>query len=378
MGKTAEWVERHHVEEKAVWFFDELASHGIHIKTKSPTEGSLGTLGLKGRVELEKLFKIEQPYVASEVFGAWAPNKGFDGSTVELGGRYQIDASEGVFFHEGLVRYDRSSAESFYGVGQNTSLGDLSTYKPERLKFGASFGYHLTPTMDGHGSLIYEKVNIGNGNRERVGKIKEHFTGIPGVNGGDLAGLLVSFLHDNRDSKSDTKRGGEEKIEFSYMHDTDGSDFQYLKLTGSVRRFFTIFSDRRVLALRVLAEKNQELGGDEIPFFNMSRLGGSDRSDGSELLRSYRYNRFFDEGLFLANAEYRYSIYEYGNFGGDAFLLFDVGEVFEEIGSIGFEELKFSGGGGFNVKFRRKTLFSFFVARGNEGWSSGAHTKISF
>src|SRR3989338_2179887 len=53
LGKTAEWVERNHMDDKTIWLFDELASHGIHVKTMSPTESSFGTIGLEGRIELE-------------------------------------------------------------------------------------------------------------------------------------------------------------------------------------------------------------------------------------------------------------------------------------------------------------------------------------
>ena len=380
LGKTAEWVERKHMDDKAIWFFDELESHGIYPKLKSPTTGSFGTTGLEGRIQVEKLFQLEQPYVSLEGFGGWTPNKDFDGTTVEAGSRYKIQAPATTGFHEGEVRYSRSSAESFYGIGQDASLGDYSTYQPEELKFDTSLGYPFAQTVDGRVSFVYQRVNIGNGNRERVGKIKEHFpiASIPGISGGDLIGLVASLIHDNRDHKSDAKRGGREALEFSYFHDTDGSDLHYLKVAGSVSRFFTVLSDRRVFAARVVAEKNQELGGGEIPFFNMSRLGGSDRSDGSELLRSYRYNRFFEEGLLLANFEYRYNIYEYADFAGDAFALFDVGEVFGELGDFGLEELKFSYGGGLNLKFRRRTILSVVIARGNEKWQVRTHTKVSF
>ena len=380
LGKTAEWVERNHVDDKTIWLFDELESHGIFPGLTSPTTGSLGTIGLKGRVEMEKLFQIEQPFAYLDAFGGWTPNKDFAGSTVELGSHYKIEVPTTSFTHEGKVRYWRSSAESFYGIGQDTSLGEYSTYQPEELIFDGSLGYQLTQAVANLTSFVYQRVNIGNGNRERVGKIKEHFpvASIPGIDGGDLIGLKTALTHDSRDQAGDPKHGGHETIEFSYFHDTDGNDFHYLKIAGSASRFIPIRSDRRILALRLAAEKNQELGGDEIPFFNLSRLGGSDRSDGSELLRSYRYNRFFEEGLLLANVEYRYSIYEYGNFRGDAVALFDVGEVFEEIGDFGFDELKFSYGGGLNLQFRHRTIFAITVARGNEGWRSGVHTKASF
>ncbi|MBI4368518.1 MAG: BamA/TamA family outer membrane protein [Candidatus Omnitrophica bacterium] len=380
LGRTAEWVERKHVDDKAIWLFDELASRGVYPSLKTPTEGGFGAVGIKGRVELEKLFQFEQPYLSVDVSGGWTPNKDFAGTSVELGGHYRLETPSHPFFHEGAVRYQRSSSESFYGIGQDTSLGEWSVYQPEELRFESALGSRLTRNVESEAAFVYQRMNIGNGARERVGKIKEHFpvAGIPGVNGGDLIGLVTRITHDTRDQKSDPREGGQESLAFSYFHDVDGNDFQYLKVAGSVSHFFSIFSDRRILALRVAAEKNQELGGESIPFFNLARLGGSDIADGSELLRSYRYNRFFDEGLVTANVEYRYNVYQYGDFGTDAFLLFDVGEVFEEIGDFGFDELKFSYGGGFNLKFRRRTLVSCFIARGSEGWKSGLHTKLSF
>ena len=186
------------------------------------------------------------------------------------------------------------------------------------------------------------------------------------------------MTHDNRDNENDPKRGGYETAEFSYFHSVDGQDFHYLKVAGEVAHYFPILSDRRVLALRVATQKNQELGGGKIPFFNMARLGGSDKSNGSELLRSYRYNRFFEEGLVVANAEYRYNVYEYGNFAGDLVALFDVGEVFKELGDFGFNKLKYSYGGGLNIKFHRRTFVSITMARGNERWETGMRSKVPF
>lgn len=380
IGRTAQWVEENHIDKKVIWLADELSLHGIHPRLKFPTEGSFGNVGIESQIELEKLFKWEQPYVSFDVFGGWTPNQDFAGSTVDLGGGYEVRIFKTPLSHVGSVHYSRSSSESFYGIGQEASLGEQSSYKPEELKMETGLGYALAQTIEGSTTFVLQRMNIGNGNRERVGKIKEHFpiASIPGVNGGDLIGLATSLTHDNRDNENDPKRGGYESAEFSYFHSVDGKDFHYLKIAGEVAHYFPILSDRRILALRVATEKNQELSGGKIPFYNMSRLGGTDRSVGSELLRSYRYNRFFEEGLAVANAEYRYNVYEYANFAGDLFALFDVGEVFEELGDFGFDKLKFSYGGGLNVKFRRKTFVSITIARGNEGWGMGMRSKVPF
>ena len=380
LGKTAEWIERDHMDDKAKWFFDEMKTHGINPALRSPTEGGFGVLGPGGRIELDKLIPVDQPFDQLDVFGGWTPNAQYAGTTVDAGGEYKIKTPFASTTHEGLIRYFRSSSEAFYGIGQNSSLGEWSVYQPEELRLEGSLTREFGQTAEGRASFIYQHMNIGNGNRERVGKIKEHFrtASIEGLDGGSLIGLKTAFSHDTRDHQDDPKAGGRRALEFSYFHDTDGKDFQYVKFGGQATQFFTLFSDRRVLGLRLVAEKNQELGGDQIPFFNLSRLGGADPKDGSELLRSYRYNRFFGEGLLSANVEYRYSIYEYGNFSADAVGLFDVGEIFQEFHDFGFDELNLSYGGGLNVKFHRKTILSLSLAHGNEGSRFNIHTKASF
>lgn len=379
LGATAEWIERTHLEDKLIWFIDELNSHGLYPKTRTPSEGSLGTIGIGGRIQIDELFKIEDPFAIVNVFGGWTPNKNFDGTTVDFGGDYKIQKPGSSFYQYGLAKFWRSSSESFYGIGQDISRGEWSAYQPEELWLEGKAGYQLNEANEISSAFVYQRMKIGNGNRERIGKIKEHFpTGIPGISGGDLIGIKNEWMRDTRDHATDPRNGGIQKVQFSYFHDVDGSDFHYLKMAGSAAHFIPILSDRRVLALRMSAVKNQKLGGDQIPFYNMARLGGSDVSDGSELLRSYALNRYFDEGLIVTNAEYRYSIYEYGNFGGDAFALFDVGEIFGALGDLGFDELKFSYGGGLNLKFRRKTFLSFVIARGSEGVRAATHTKISF
>ena len=380
LGKTVEWIERKHVDEKVVWFFDELSLRGIYPTLRTPTEGSFGTFGLGGRIDLNRLVQAENQNISFETFGGWAPSVNFGGTTFDFGGSYQLKLPIMLgAYHEGLFRYARSSSESFYGLGNATSRGDWSTYSPRELWLEGSFTIPVTYSIEGKASVIYQNMNMGNGNRKAVGKIKERFaSGVPGINGGNLFGLKAAFEYDTRDHEHDPKKGGYGSLDVSYVHDVDGSDFHYVKARGSIAQFFRLKSDRRVLAIRLSAEQNEELGGDDVPFFNQARLGGAKLEDGSELLRSYRYNRFFDRGLALANMEYRYSVYEYGDFQADAVGLFDVGEVFSDFGAFSFGELDLSYGGGINVKFRRQTIFSITVAHGSEGTSVYSHSTVSF
>jgi hypothetical protein len=379
-GKSAEWVERHHVDKKFIWFVDELELRGIHPKLKAPNEGSFGTFGFKGRLDVDRFLKVEQPHFSLDLFGGWTPSVGFNGTDVEAGTNYELNLPGFEVYHKGLVRYSRSSSESFYGIGSNTSLGEWSTYEPEELWLEATLGRKVSQSWDGGASFIYQRVNIGNGNRKGVGKIKEHFAnaGVPGLDGGDLIGARAYLDYDVRDHTSDPKRGGYGGLGVTYFQNLDGDDFQYVNVKGSLAHFFTLGSDRRVLALRLSGETNQEVNGDEVPFYNFPRLGGAEPWDGSELLRSYRFNRYFDKSLAVTNAEYRYSVYEYGDFQADSFMLFDIGEVFDDAQDFAFGDLAYSYGSGINIKFRRKTILALIVSHGSEGLSFEVNSKVSF
>jgi len=378
IGETAEWVERHHIDKKTIWFFDELSERGIHPKMRiSQSKGTGPALEL----ELDKLFKFTNEYFSLKTFEGAGVIPNDSGLSYDFGGSYRLNLPPEIpTYQETVIYYDRKTSQNFFGIGQNTSLGDWSTYAPEELKLNTLMGVKPTEQIEGKMGFVFQHMNIGNGRRERVGKIKEHFMNadIPGISGGDLIGLETSVAHDTRDHQDDPKKGGIQKLQFGYFHDVDSNDFQYLQFQGSLAHFFSLGSDRRVLALRFHLEKDQDVGNGNIPFYNLPRLGGVTSGQESELLRSYRHNRFIEKGLMLADLEYRYSIWEYGDCGADAFLLTDVGEVFKEFSGFGFEELKGSYGGGMNIKFRRKTVLTIVWAAGNEGSRLSMQTKASF
>src|SRR3989338_1725898 len=36
LGRTAQWVEEHRMQDKAIWFYDELTAHGIRPRIYTP------------------------------------------------------------------------------------------------------------------------------------------------------------------------------------------------------------------------------------------------------------------------------------------------------------------------------------------------------
>jgi len=219
------------MDDKMIWFIDELQSHGIYPRLRTANESSLGAIGIGGRVDVDKLVGMEQEFFSLETFGGWAPNVNFEGTDTELGGSYRIMAPGSVLYHDGLIDFSRSSSESFYGISDSTSLGEWSTYSFEELRFESGFGGDILYDLEGRIGLEFQHVKIGNGNRTGVGKIKEHFAGfdVPGLDGGNILALTTGLEYDKRDHKKDPKRGSYGNLNFSYHHDVDGKDLQYIK-----------------------------------------------------------------------------------------------------------------------------------------------------
>jgi len=242
-------------------------------------------------------------------------------------------------------------------------------------------GYEPTTTTKTEGFFRYRHVNIGNGHLEEHERMKERYTGaqVPGINGTDLlnAGFLLS--HDTRDMEEDPLRGGYQQLDFSYSDDVHGQNFHYLKFDFHAAHFFQLWSDRKVFALKFFVGRAQKTSGGDVPFFDLERIGGYGiQPSGSETLRGFVYNRFFDKTALVITPEYRYNIWKYGNFNADSVFFADVGEVFREIHSFGLDKLKPSYGWGIRVKHSRDVFFSFEIAHSNEGTQIYVRTKAPF
>ena len=124
-----------------------------------------------------------------------------------------------------------------------------------------------------------------------------------------------------------------------------------------MQRFFTLFYNNRILALRARLDKAQALGDDGIiPYSDLATLGGTHR------LRGYRRGSFRGEGSLLLSAEYRYPIWDTWN----AFLFWDEGQVFNKYGDLEPGGLEYSFGAGISVRTERAFLFGLRIARSEE------------
>ena len=376
VDKTLVFVEDHHLYDKVDWTYEQIKNRGVSLKVL-PADGFGGGL----EVELAQLtgLKDQVPNSTLKVSGFWALHH-----ITDYRAEMKQEKIGGTgFFSGGDFRYENRGEEHFYGIGPNTSLGDGTSYRMERTTLALPVGYEFSDSLNVKGKFTYQNVNITNGEDGGRGVIDEIFvaTGrqnIPGLAGDKILSWGLDLEHDNRDSKELPLQGGYERFHFSYNKGMESSS-GYFKYRGEAAHFFKLFSDRRVGALRGVVEHNNEVRGRDVPFFNMSRLGGYGAYPWlGDVHRGFRRDRFYDESLVLLNVEYRWTVWEYREWRMDSVLFWDEGQVFSDWGNFQFKDFEPSYGVGFRLSLEGEILLSIEMAGSHEGLQFYVKTRAPF
>ncbi len=154
----------------------------------------------------------------------------------------------------------------------------------------------------------------------------------------------------------------------------DGTDSDFHRFRGEFRGYLPVES-RHMLAVRGLFEHNELTGGVGIPFYDLSRLGGSRNGP-----RGFDGGRFRDRAGMSLMAEWRFAVWK------DAedkkrlqvFLLFDEGGVASSLFRIDSSDLRPSYGFGLRLQKRNGLATMGYVAFSEEGTQLGLRTQWPF
>ena len=151
-----------------------------------------------------------------------------------------------------------------------------------------------------------------------------------GIKGGKTGQIMVGLFNDTRDAETNTTSGGLEEIAFAGSGGPFASDYTFVDVTVSERRFFRLGTRRLVLGLRAVVDT---LVG-QVPFFEWSHVGGIADTEGMGGINSVRglvRNRYTGNVKVFGNAELRFLPVSFEAFGSDI----DVGGViFYDIGRV--------------------------------------------
>lgn len=280
----------------------------------------------------------------------------------------------GSFMLFGTMAWYDDPAVEFFGLGNN-EIGpeELSNHEMRRARVGLTVAYRIfrkfAVVVDG----FYRDTNILNGSSDDSPSTQRFAPGLAGVHGAPSNYLSAALVYNSRDQLVRPTHGWE--IILKYLnadHALFNRDTDYQKLMFDVSYIVPLVWRRQVIALHA----NQEVvfGDDEeIPFFELSSLGGDDT------MRGYFPQRFLGKGSILINAEYRLKLVDF-NFRKlwdvtiDGVGFGDVGRVYE--GSDDFlhhtlDHIRYSYGGGVRIG-----LSSGLVARIDAGFSPEEHGLV--
>lgn len=273
----------------------------------------------------------------------------------------------GGFMLFGTWAWYTDPAVEFFGLGNNTVGPDaIANYEMRRARFGVTVGYRILRKLAVVLAGFYRDTNVKNGSDDDTPSIQRFAPGLYGVHGAQSNYLSAALVYNSRDDLVRPTEGWE--VIFKYLnadHALFNRDTDYQKLILDVSFIQPLVWRRQVIAVHA----NTEVvfaDDDEIPFFELSSLGGDDT------MRGYFPQRFLGKGSMLLNAEYRLKLVDFNFFklwdvSIDGVGFGDVGRVFEDGHDFThhtFDHVRYSYGGGLRIGFS-----TGLVARIDAGFS---------
>jgi outer membrane protein assembly factor BamA len=184
------------------------------------------------------------------------------------------------------------------------------------------------------------------------------------IDGGFSNYLKLGVIHDTRDNEPAPNSGHWTDIVTEVYTKVIGSDWDFIKLTLTDRRYFRLLP-RVVYAQRVVFEK---MFGDP-PFYELSFYGSSYKIDeglgGSKSLRGILKSRYLGEMKAFANTEIRYRFLDFSAFNQDFYLatnvFFDFGKVWSDrdpLNENNLKNLRYGYGAGLHIGWNENFIIA--------------------
>ena len=250
--------------------------------------------------------------------------------------------------------------EDFFGFGSDSATEDRTSYRLETTEYSGTVGFRPVRKLELGGRGAIFNTNVGHGTDQRFPSTEELFQPdtTPGLDrqphyqyGGGFA------KYDYRDHPGNPRSGGLYEVEGGYYHDRDIGLYSFRRWRMEVQQYLPFFNERRVIAFRGKLETMSANSTQQVPFFLMPTVGGS------EDLRGYREFRFRDKNAVVFNLEYRWEAFS----GMDMALFGDAGNVFKDVGDIRLDKLKTSYGFGFRFNTEQSVFWRIDFGFSPEG-----------
>jgi surface antigen Omp85-like protein len=266
------------------------------------------------------------------------------------------------YLFEGFGLYENDRTARFFGIGANSREQDEANYTLRQVGGEVTFGRRLMPELIASLTERVRSVTIRRGAVDSLPFLKATFTSVPGDDGSFVWAHRLALTYDSRNSIVTPTHGSFGQVFIEAADEAIGSKASFVRYGLQGRWLWPHLGERLVFAVRGLLER---VDGSDVPFFELSGLGGD------ETLRGYGENRFLDEGRVLFNAEERIKVFHitYGDVRTDIELAVftDVGRVFRNFSDLGSGKIQAVVGGGVRFLAASQIVAKIDVGVGSEG-----------
>ncbi len=279
-----------------------------------------------------------------------------------------------------LVAYSfrRDAQENFWGIGSDSRKADRSDFQREK-KEGAAQGWIRLGPLRALAGVGLESNRVDRGNAGTLPDLQDTYVRFdhPPFGAEERIKLLrldfssaLDLVHWN----GFQQRGIWLNVGTALFRGVDGTDSKFHRVNGEFHGYLPV-SSSQTLALRGLVEVNVLDGGEDIPFFDLARFGGSRNGP-----RGFSSGRFRDRVGVSLMAEWRYEIWEAlgGRSRVEAFLLFDEAGVANSLSEFRGSDLRPSYGFGMRLVKRQGLALLSYIAFSREGTQLEVKTEWHF
>jgi outer membrane protein assembly factor BamA len=192
------------------------------------------------------------------------------------------------------------------------------------------------------------------------------------VTGVQTCALPIWISYDTRDFELDPNSGVFADLALDAATVALGSEYDYLRLLGAVRGYWSPAPQRTDLVLAGRALLQFQTAG--TPFFSLDSLPFTEDFrnglGGHRTLRGYRQNRFVGRTMAAATGEVRWTFTRF-KVAGQKFALIavpflDVGRSFDHAGKLTFDDWRLSYGGALRISWNLATIITADYGRSDE------------
>lgn len=230
------------------------------------------------------------------------------------------------------AKWQRDSETPFYGIGSQTVAADRAFYSRDSWDVVARTGWTPARSLALGVGVAYERNDVSDPIRGGAESIFDSFPtdSLYGANEvTEYARFELSATLDFTRMRDFQQRGvtaGLAGRAFLGINDTD-SDFHIL--TGFVQTYLPV-SKQQSFAFRAVSDIARDDGGQGVPFYHLSTLGGSRSSLG------FPSRRFVDRDMLALMSEYRFEVWRelHSRMRAETFLFFHYGAVSSSLGDL--------------------------------------------